>query len=91
MPALLIQFKRLAVTFLVVTALSLFVALVHRDSLVAVLHNPSSSSLDSSIPPFAQPKTTIRVPCVGPRGTYVEEELDHQSQAVSLTLRRFSQ
>jgi hypothetical protein len=89
MPALLILFKRLAVSFLVVTALSLFVAFFHRDSLVAILHDSSPSFLDADIPPVSQPKTTIRVPCVGPRGTYVQEQLDDQTQAVSLPLRRF--
>lgn len=88
MPALLIHFKRLAVSFLVVTALSLFIALDYRDSLVAILHSSSSSSVDAHISPFPEPKTTIREPCIGPRGTYVEEQHDRKSQAVSLTLRR---
>lgn len=85
-------FKRVAtLAFLAVIVTSLFVATVLRESFPGFLHIPGPSSLDAHNPPVQKVKSTIRIPCMGPSGTYVHHSVDDEIQAAALNLCRFDQ
>ncbi|KEF59782.1 uncharacterized protein A1O9_04630 [Exophiala aquamarina CBS 119918] len=80
-------FKRvIALSFLAVIVASLFIAIVLRDSFPELLHITGQSSLDTHNPPVQKVKSTIRIPCIGPRGTYVHQSIIDELQAADLNL-----
>ncbi|KAK5064777.1 hypothetical protein LTR84_000611 [Exophiala bonariae] len=78
--------KFAALSFLAIFGTSFFIAFALRDTFPEHPHFPGTFFSTSRNRPVQKIKSVIRIPCVGPRGIYVNQNTEDELQGVALNL-----